>query len=568
MTPFLALPTELATATVTHLDPFLLATVALAYNPAASPNQSRPFASLLRLLVRDNGAASFLRHVQLVCPDTAEVVVAGPSSFDRNGWWDENRLLFEGVLEDLQMSDRDRWRHALRDGDTRALIALVLAYCVELESLEAASNILFFRDGAGDNWLLRMFRHLLGVRSQSKASFEKLRRITISAEHWNDENNPISPEDISWWHRPEIKAEVMQDRSSSSKEWARNTPQWKQAGDGENLDLALLLFCLPALEELSLPLPFSKKEADAQYATGVGFGVDDEFWPLTAPPWASRLRTLRIRLQYAPEAALETILATTPSLRTLRIELSKASTTTPINCSAIQRALRHVETTLEDLKLTAGLFGDEACDVQNLGKVVGGRIGGGDEVKGIKSAEDPYHDMMLVAAAELAGLLPRGLEVLTINDDLWFYDALPAWSGGTTGAVAAPACTPAWRSMQGLLQDVLGGPQRRGCGLSTCRFETKIPGVGPTSPAPRKLLTSNGVAHAKGSNVALSALGLQARFDVACQSDIPSLIDHKTASYAYHRQGCESPTILGGSISMASFHRTIIYDAQIGFSTA
>ncbi|KAK8065616.1 hypothetical protein PG997_012363 [Apiospora hydei] len=447
-TPFLALPTELATAIVTHLDvsdllrlsktcknlhafaqPFLLDTVTLAYNPAALPNQSRPFASLLRLLVRNNGAASFLRHLQLVCPETAEVVVAGPLSLGRNGWWDENRLLFEGVLEDLQMPDRDRWRHALRDGDTRALIALALAYCVELESLEAASNILFLRDGAGDNWLLRMFRHLLGVRSLSTTSFEKLRRIMISTEHWNDENNSISPEDISWWHRPEFKAEVMRDRASSSKEWGWSTPQWKQAGEGENFDLA-----------------------------------------------ASRLRTLHIRLQYAPEAALETILAAIPSLHTLHIELNKPSTTTPIDCPAIQRALRHVEPTLEDLKLTADLFGDEACDVQNLGRVVGGRIGGGDgglstgfpalkslhtslpllfgqeasgryvlspgdtdwwsddedgdEVKGIKSVDDPYHDMMLIAAAELAGLLPRGLEVLTINDDLWFYDALPAWSGG------------------------------------------------------------------------------------------------------------------------------------------
>ncbi|KAK8034987.1 hypothetical protein PG993_009982 [Apiospora rasikravindrae] len=493
MTPFLALPTELATAIVTHLNvsdllrlaktcknlhafaqPFLLDTVILAYNPTALPYQGRPFASLLRLLVRDNGAATFLRHLKLVCPDKDEIL-AGPWSFDRNEWWDENRLLFEGVLEDLHMPDRDHWRHALRDGDTRALIALVLAYCVELESLEVASNILFLRDGAGDNWHLRMFRHLLGVPSLPTASLKKLRCVMISTEQWNDENNSVSPGDISWWYRPEFKAEVMRGRTSSSEEWGRNTVQWKQAGEGENLDLALLLFYLPALEELSLPLPSSKKEADFQYAAGVGFGVDDEFWPLSTPPRASRLKTLRIRLQYAPEAALETILAAMSALRILHIELNQPSTTTPIDCPAIQRALRHVESTLEELKLTTDLFADEACDVQNLGNIVEGRIGGGDgglsagfpalkslhtslpllfgqeasgryvlspgdtdwwsdddedgDVKGIKSVDDPYHDMMLVAAAELAGLLPRGLEVLTINDDLWFYDALPAWSG-------------------------------------------------------------------------------------------------------------------------------------------
>lgn len=50
--------------------------------------------------------------------------------------------------------------------------------------------------------------------------------------------------------------------------------------------------------------------------------------------------------------------------------------------------------------------------------------------KGIKFADDPYYDMMLAAAAELCGLLPLSLEVFTINNDLWFYDALPACSGG------------------------------------------------------------------------------------------------------------------------------------------
>ncbi|KAK7996337.1 hypothetical protein PG991_015804 [Apiospora marii] len=281
---------------------------------------------------------------------------------------------------------------------------------------------------------------------------------------------------MSWWRSPEAKAKWLRGRTTSSDDWGRNTPQWKQAGEGENLDLALLLFYLPALEELSLPLPFSKKECDLQHALGVGYDVDDGLWPLGTPPRASRLTTLHVRLQYAPETVLETILAATPLLRTLHVVLHQPSTTAPVDCAAVRRALYHVEPTLESLTLAVSLFADEACDVESLGQVLKGRLGGdnfavgfpalkslhvslsvlfgqsssnwyvlapGDTdwwsededdaegaVKGIKSADDPYHDMLLAAAAELCALLPPSLEVLTINDDLWFYDALPAWSGG------------------------------------------------------------------------------------------------------------------------------------------
>ncbi|KAK7953372.1 hypothetical protein PG988_014066 [Apiospora saccharicola] len=282
---------------------------------------------------------------------------------------------------------------------------------------------------------------------------------------------------------------MIRGRTTRSEDWGRNTPQWKIANEGGNLDLALLLFYLPALEDLSLPLPFSNKEREFHRALGIGHGVDDGFWPLGTPPRASRLTTLHVRLQYAPEATLETILASTPALRTLHIVLNAPSTTTPVDCTAVRRALYQVEPTLESLTLAVSLFPDEACDPQNLGRVLKGRLGGGqfaqgfpalkslhtslpvlfgqsssenqyvltpgdtdwwsydeddeDEcaVKGIKSADDPYHDMMLSATAELCGLLPQNLEALTIKDDLWFYDALPAWSGGkrTLGLLMAYA---------------------------------------------------------------------------------------------------------------------------------
>ncbi|KAK7935181.1 hypothetical protein PG985_000676 [Apiospora marii] len=201
--PFLALPTELATTIVTHLDvsdllrlsktcrnlhafaqPFLLDTVTLAYNPTALPNQSQPLASLLRLLVRRDGPAPLLRHLKLVSRHKDEAV-AGPLFFDRDRWWNENRLLFEAILEDLQMPDREDWRRALQDGETKALVALVLAYCAELESLEASPEILFATaPGGSDNWILRMFRHLLGVHSQPATStnLRKLRHINIPTE--------------------------------------------------------------------------------------------------------------------------------------------------------------------------------------------------------------------------------------------------------------------------------------------------------------------------------------------------------------------------------------------------
>ncbi|KAK8031745.1 hypothetical protein PG990_001479 [Apiospora arundinis] len=512
LAPFLALPTELATAILTHLDvsdlsrlsrtcknlhafaqPCLLHTVTLAYNPIALPNQGRPFVSLLRLLVQgDNDRASLVRHLKLVCPNKAEV--EGPLFFDRAGWWDENRLLFEGVLEDLQMPDRDRWRCALRGGNTEALIALVMAQCPGLMSLEVAAAILFAncntrRTDDDGNWFLCMFGHLLGVRSLPMKSLGKLRRVTIAAEEWGDDISSIDYGFYdSWWRTPELRVKLLQGRTNSSEEWGRKKPQWKQGSEGENQDLALLLFYLPALEELSLPFPSSKKERAWQSMVGVGFGVDDEeFWPLSTPPRGSRLATLRIRLQYAPEATLEAILAAAPALRTLHVDLNMPSTTSPIDCAAIQRALRHVAPTLENLTLTADLFADEGCDPSSIGTLTRGRLGAGgelatgfpalkslhtslgllfgqeasaryvaypgdtdwwsddddedddDKIEGIKSTDDAHHDMMLVAAAELGSLLPRGLEVLTISDDLFFYDALPAWCGGkrTLGVLMA-----------------------------------------------------------------------------------------------------------------------------------
>lgn len=170
------------------------------------------------------------------------------------------------------MPDREGWRRALRDGETKALVALVLAYCTELESLEASPGILFATDLDGsDNWLLRMFRHSLGVRSlptMPATSLRKLRCIKIPAEQWSDDQDSASPESMSWWRSPETKASMLQGRKMRSEDWGRNAPQWKQAGEGENLDLALLLFYLPALEELSLPLPFSKKEVDFHSVLG------------------------------------------------------------------------------------------------------------------------------------------------------------------------------------------------------------------------------------------------------------------------------------------------------------
>jgi hypothetical protein len=125
-----------------------------------------------------------------------------------------------------------------------------------------------------------------------------------------------------------------------------------------SLSACLPIFYLPALEQLSAPLPDS---------TGVsGLSPPTTVWPTINPP-ACTVRTLDLRKSRAKAATLSFVLTRTPHLQSLHYEYCpwlEAGPEERLDCSEVCRALEPLGHTLTGLTISLSPFSSRADEVE------------------------------------------------------------------------------------------------------------------------------------------------------------------------------------------------------------
>lgn len=148
-------------------------------------------------------------------------------------------------------------------------------------------------------------------------------------------------------------------------------------------------------------------------------------WPLSQRPVANNLTVLQLLESEVTPKSLGVILAATPALVTLEYRTLFPSSSTPISCTALQRALSNVSSTLENLEIWYEAYADEKVDVTSLANLCRGHLNL-QNMTALKSLNISFTLLLGHRCTDstplLADLLPPSLKQLTINDDFWDYD--------------------------------------------------------------------------------------------------------------------------------------------------
>lgn len=379
--------------------PLLFRHITIAWDRSARPDEPPNFTSLFLFILRHPSYARYIKTVNVpkvkynACHDYS-------MGWSRKGTpppllSPEETALVRDVIEELCLPglEYERWFVSVaEEPNLGATIALILALCTHLESLTVDVEFL----QPSNFWFPDMIRSAVSLPKGAAtrlSRFQKLTRLTLS-------NLNIPALDLP-------------------------------------TETFLLCFYLPSIATLCFEAALLDREGEPWDPTSASHR--GPAWPLAHPPLAASLTTLELYETEARPGALESLLRHTPNLRSLVYDCNLPSSSSPLNLSALRQALDHVRDTLDNLVIGFQIFPDEGLDPTNLAAVLRGSLG---PLGSMTALEDIIAPLMLLlgqvtpqTAAPLADVLPPNLKRLTINDDLWNYDAFYTWEGEHVGSL-------------------------------------------------------------------------------------------------------------------------------------
>lgn len=379
--------------------PLLFRHITIAWDRSAPKDRAPKLTSLLLSILRHPSYAKYIKTVEIpslhyhACLNLSvyHSGKGGPSP-----WSPEEIALVRDVIEGLCLpeADHEMWIVAVSEKpNLGATIALILALCTHLESLTVDVDFL----PPTNFWLPEMIERALSLPEGATrlSRFHKLTHLAVRSHN------------------------------------------------GPDLDLSTETFGLCFYLPRATSLCFDKALVDPTRGTELWDPTSDRFrgpaWPLADPPLAASLTTLQLNHTSARPGAVEFLLRHTPNLQSLVYDCTLPSSSSPLDLPTLRQGLDHIRNTLAHLVIRFDISADEGLDPTNLAMVLRGRLG---PLGPLNALEDLSVPLMLLLgqvtpqnAAPLADALPQGLKRLTINDDLWDYDAFYTWKGEPVGAL-------------------------------------------------------------------------------------------------------------------------------------
>jgi hypothetical protein len=295
---------------------------------------------------------------------------------------DEENALLRRAIASQGLSEHESWTdEAVRSQEFYASMAMIVAQCVKLESLDLSVAFCIQNE-----WFDEMIQIGRAGPGGPAAWLENLRHIRLSC-------------------------------NTGGYEWTPRCMALQTA--------ALQPFYLPKLETLELE--------QFHYPGQDGFEEDADFtvafWPasLSPPDVTLNLTTLRLIRTSASPRTLRELLGRTPNLRTLQFDAFEHSYNQLFNLSDFKSALDLVKETLTSLSVRFQYYNDEDNDPSGEYGVAFGCLGSFHDYLALKHLEVSLHTLfgsessMSDRHPALANMLPPNLQSLTITDDLWFY---------------------------------------------------------------------------------------------------------------------------------------------------
>jgi hypothetical protein len=126
------------------------------------------------------------------------------------------------------------------------------------------------------------------------------------------------------------------------------------------------------------------------------------------------------------------LIQSSPSLTKLAYYCSLPSAETPLNCILLREKLHPLRHSLKHLTLRCEVFDDNSDDFQSMNSILKGSLDSLREFEALTTLNIClailYGQTHKVNVPLLANLMPPHLQHLTINDDLWGFDAF-IWEG-------------------------------------------------------------------------------------------------------------------------------------------
>lgn len=398
--------------------PLLFHRITIAWDWSVAPDKPPKLTSLLLFILRHPSYARYIKRVDIPTFDynaclncSALLSLKGDPSPLSTG----ETALVRDVIEELCPTEPDghKWYQSVVKGvNLGAIVALILALCTHLESFAVDVHFLL----PSNIWFPSMIKCAVSAPEGGAtrlSRFHKLTHLTVSKL---------------------AKASL-------------NLPT----------EAFLLCFYLPSVTALCFDDALLDPERRTEPWDPTSASFQGPAWPLAHPPLAASLTTLQLNYTSARASAVEFLLRHTPNLQSLVYNCNLPSSCSPLDLFALQQGLDHVRDTLAHLAIRFDIFADEACDPANLATVLRGRLGPLGSMAALEDLDVPL--MLLLGqvepqdAAPLADVLAPGLKRLTLNDDLWNYDAFFYWEGDHVGSLLMTFFAGPWRTATPRLEE-------------------------------------------------------------------------------------------------------------------
>lgn len=407
--------------------PLLFRHITIAWDHSAAPDEPPNLTSLLLFILRNPSYARYIKTVDIsrlkygACLDNSCRLRKkdNPPSLSL-----EETALVRDVIEEFNPpgpgSAVETWCLAMdEEANPGAIIAIILALCTHLESLTVDVDFL----PLSNCWFTDVITTALSAvpDGASRISrFHKLTHLTVSSLKDPDLNLPT--------------------------------------------EIFLLCLYLPSITTLRFDdalLDPEREPWDPASASHRG-----PAWPLAHPPLAASLSTLQLNGTCARPSAIEFLLRHTPNLQSLVYDCKLPSSSSPFDLPTLRQGLDHVRETLVHLAIRFEIFADEALDPESLVAVIRGSLGPLDFLPALEDLDVSLGVLLGQVKPEgappLADMLPPTLKRLTINDDLWNYDAFYYWEGGPVGALLMAFFAGACKTATPLLEEFVLDMRKNG----------------------------------------------------------------------------------------------------------
>lgn len=365
--------------------PLLFRNITIARNWRVRPDNLSTVTSLLLFLLRNPSYSRYIKTVDIPrlhydeCEFCSLYILenGNPSPLSQ-----EDTALVRAAIKQCCLPGADEdyfpnaqdWEVGVFEGaNPAAIIALILIQCTHLQSLTVNVNLI----PPQNKWFPHAIRVALSAAEGASrpSSFNKLTNLT-----WG------SISELSRFQEPQ---------SPLSE------------------DLILLSLYLPCVNALTFNAKISKSRFKPLDPTSTGH--EGFKWPLSDPPLATNLTTLRLDFYSSLSAvAIDSLLGQTPNLQSLVCNCSLEWSSSPFDLSALRHGLDHVRDTLTHLKLGFEILMDASDPVTwtSLGPLCA--------LTALEDLEIPlailFGKFIPWTELNLAAFLPCGLKRLVISD--------------------------------------------------------------------------------------------------------------------------------------------------------